>query len=257
MIGLLGMQLACTATAPKVSEEKSKAASTQVQLARGYMEKGKLEIALGRINRALELDSGLVEAHTVAAVIKQRIGRNDEAADHFRRAVELEPDNGDLLNNYGTILHKLGRYDDAISHFERALEKPFYRTPAAALSNAGASAEKQGRSDLAETYYRRALERDTNYPDALFRLSRIMLNADQPLKARAFLQRLEVRTQAVPEMLLLGYQIECAMGDTDTAQTYARNLRNRFPDSEQSRALKETSDGELCKPNDSVQAAAM
>lgn len=255
---LIGLLCACAAPAPKADENRLKRADTQVQLARGYYDKGNLEVALERINQALELSPTSVEAHTVAAVINKQIGRVDVAASHFQQAVALEPENGDLLNNYGTLLHQQGRYAEAIEHFERAITQPFYRTPAAALSNAGASAEKQKRPHIAEDFYRRALEHDEDNPDALFRLARMMLVGDRPLRARAFLQRLESRTAPAAEMLLLGYRIECAMGDEETAQTYVDNLRSRFPDSEQSRALKQQAEGELCEAeNERLRAASM
>ncbi len=239
--------VACAGPGSKPTDANRKeAAATQVQLARGYLEKGRTELALDKINRALQIDPNSVDALTVAAVINESIGRIDDAERYFSQAVEIEPENGDLLNNYGTLLHQLGRYQEAITYFEKALAQPFYRTPAAALSNAGASAEKQDRQPLAEEYYRRALEREPNYPDALFRLARIMLAKEQPLRARAFLQRLEARTQPLPEMLLLGYRIECAMGDDKSATEYANNLRSRYPDSEQAREMTESTSGELC-----------
>ncbi len=255
-LAVLVLLSGCSSTGKNVSTARVEAASSQVQLARGYLQKGDLEIALEKADRALEFNPESVDALTVAAVINERIGRTGVAAEHMQRAAKIQPDNGDLLNNYGTLLHKLGRYDEAISYFDRALQQPFYKTPAAALTNAGASSERLERKGLAERYYRRALGHDEDNAEALFRLSRIMLHDGQALKARAFLQRLESNTQPVPEMLLLGIQIECAMSDRKAANRYAHDLRTRFPDSAQSRAIKESTEGELCQRTDELSAAS-
>ena len=44
------------------------------ELGQQYMQQGKLEIALENLNKALSFDPGYVDAHTVIAVLYERIG---------------------------------------------------------------------------------------------------------------------------------------------------------------------------------------
>ncbi len=225
----------CTTGGPRVgsgaaSQRQMDAAATNVQLARGYLASGRLEIALEKIERALDLDASSAEAHSLAGIIYEQIGDSESAGVHYRRSVALDGETGRGLNNYGQFLCKSGRLADGVSHLERAVRDPFYDTPAVALTNAGACYEGAGDERAAEGYYRRALEANERYPDALFRMSRLMLARDEAFRARAFLQRFEAVAAPFIESLRLGVQIEAALGNAEGVEQYSDALQRLFPD---------------------------
>jgi len=213
-----------------VDSESKEAAELQVKLGRGYMEQGDLEIAMEKLQRALQLDPRSVDAHTLLAVLNERIGRRERAEGFYRKAERLAPDNGEVNNNLGAFLCGSGNYREADAYFVKALADPFYRSPAAALTNAGVCAGKAGDAVKAEDYFRRVLAIQPNGATALFELAKMSHARGDSLRARAFLQRLEAIAPGDPVVLDLGQRIETRLGDADAARRYADRLKNEFPD---------------------------
>lgn len=243
---LLTMLLASCATgtgntraAPLSDPEnpKTKAATLYTDLGQKYMAQGKLEVALENLNKALAADNNHADAHTVIALLYERIGDNAKAEQHYRRAAELKPKSGNENNNYGAFLCKIGRYDDASVYFVRAISDPFYKTPAVALTNAGTCAIKGGKLEVAETDLGAALDREPNNSEALFQMATVLYLKNDFFRARAYIQRYEEVGQQSADALLLGRNIELRLGNAKASQDYTGRLREKFPDSQQARSL--------------------
>jgi type IV pilus assembly protein PilF len=213
------------------------AARVNTDLGQQYMRKGNLELALEKLNRALEYDSSYVDAHTVIAVLYETIGDTAKAGEHYKRAAELKPKAGAVNNNYGWYLCRSGKFAESQGYFDRALTDPFYKTPSLALSNSGSCLLKAGKRDEAENALRRALALDPNDAEALLQLGNVMYEKGEFFSARAFVQRHEGLSSPRPDALLLGRNVELRLGNGDAAREYTRKLLQSFPDSEQARLL--------------------
>ena len=64
-------------------------------------------------------------------------------------------------------------------------------------------------------------------------LASLSLERGLQLPARAFVQRFLAGGPPTPEVLLLGVQVETALGDAEAAGGYRQQLLERFPDSPQ------------------------
>ncbi len=229
-------------------QQTEHAADVYTELAMGYMEKGQFQVALEKIDLALERNPESPEANTVAAVLNEQVGRLDLAELHYKRAVDINPRDGRMQNNYGQFLCNHGRTQDSIDHFKLAVEDPFYNTPAVAFTNMGACLEKLQQNEAAETSYRAALELDDTFPDALFRLSRVMCNQEKFFNARAFLQRYHSVAAKTSDTLYLCYRIEHGMSATASADECRNELVNKYPDSPSARKLSSGQNGSrLCQ----------
>jgi type IV pilus assembly protein PilF len=217
--------------------EKNEAARINTELGQKYMQQGNLKVALEDLNKALSYDPDYVDAHTVIALLYERIGDAKQAEDHYRRAAQLRPKGGAELNNYGTFLCKVGRYDESKEYFERAVTDPFYNTPEVAMTNEGTCLLKAGKAAEAEPVLRKALDRSPNSAEALFQLASTLYEKGEYFKARAFMQRFESVGQPRPESLMLGRNIELRLGNGNAASDYTRRLLQSFPESQQARAL--------------------
>ncbi len=222
-----------------VSKDRVKASAVQVSLAQGYMERGRQEIALEHLRKALQLNPRSADAHTVTGVLNERIRRLEVAETHYRQAVTIEPESGDMNNNLGGFLCRAGKVEEAFQYFDQAVKDPFYRTPQAAMTNAGMCATSINRNDLAEAYLRRALDQDPNFSSALLPMAVILHDTGEHMKARAFAQRYEFAEGDSAEFLALAVDIEESLGDDRAAKEYASRLLAAYPDSEQARQLKE------------------
>ena len=207
-----------------------RAAKVNVELGQGYMQRGDNKIALEKLQTAIRLDPNSVDAHTVIAVLYERVGLMDKAEMHYRKATELAPENGEVLNNYGAHLSRTQRYAEAEEYFQRAMKDPFYPTPAALLGNAGSCALQAGNAASAENFFRMALKLDARQPLALFQMAQIELDSGNALSARAFIQRYEAVSPPSGQALELGERIESTLGDREAAENYRNRLQTEFPD---------------------------
>lgn len=232
----LSLLSACVSSQPVNPDAKTdarKAAESNTQLGLEYMNRGQMEVALGKLKKAVREDPGYAPGHTVIAVLYQRLGEDALAGKHYQLAVEADPKNGDVNNNYGIHLCQAGKYQQAIPHFLKALDDPFYRSPAVALTNAGSCALRNNKLDDADNYLRRALQYDAKFPDALLSMANLNQRQQNHLRARAFLQRFEAATARTAESLLLGYKIETSLSDAKMARQYLSWLNSNFPESKE------------------------
>ncbi|MEI7037447.1 type IV pilus biogenesis/stability protein PilW [Fulvimonas yonginensis] len=218
-------------------QEAEDAARIHTELGQQYMANGDLKTAMEKLTKALQFDDNYAPAHTVMAVLDERINRPEQAEQHYRRAVQLEPDKGGPNNNLGTFLCRIGKGAEAIGYFQKALKDPFYTTPDVALTNEGICQLRMNDRAGAEASLRKALSANPQNGDALLHLARVLYLDNDAFRARAFIQRFEALGQPSAEALKLGYDIETRLGNTDAAQNYRRRLQSQFPDSEQARAL--------------------
>jgi type IV pilus assembly protein PilF len=220
------------------TEKRDDAARVHVELGQRYLQQGRLEMALEKLQKALQINPNYADAHTVIGLLYERIGDPKSAEEHYRRAVELQPKAGAANNNYGQILCSAGRLDEADKYFQRAVADPFYKYADTALANAGVCLLTGKRLDGAEADFRRAVEINPNNALALYHLASTLYLKSDYFKARAFIQRFEALGQESAEALLLGHDIEQKLGNDEAAKEYARRLRQQFPDSRQSQQLE-------------------
>lgn len=212
------------------SDRAASPAEIQVALGQAYLRQGMLDVAMEKLERALELDPRSANAHTVIAVLYQRIGDDERARDHYARAVALAPRSGDALNNYGTFLCGNREFAEAELLFDRALKDPFYRTPAVALANRGSCQVKAGQLDAADASLRRALEIDPRSAEALYSMASLALSRQDHLRARAFIERYLAAAPVSVDALRMAADIESRLGNTRGANEYRARIAREFPD---------------------------
>ncbi len=231
--GTLGKSMPQTSKADQATD----AARIHTELGQRYMANGDLQTALEKLNRALKFDPNYAPAHTVIAVLYERIKQPANAELHYRKAVALEPTKGAPNNNLGQFLCSTGKYGEAAGFFQKAVADPFYSTPDVALTNAGVCHLKANDAVAAEADFRSALAHNPGNAEALFQLANTLYLSNNAFRARAFLQRLDALGSPSAAALKLGHDIESRLGNQDGALTYAKRLRSQFPDSEQTHAL--------------------
>lgn len=219
------------------ADKARNAAQIHTELAQRYMQRGQLETALAKLKDALKFDADYTPAHTLLAVLYQKIGKYTLAEEQYRAAVKLQPDKGAPNNNLGQFLCAQGKIDESIGYFKKAVADPFYATPAVAYLNAGSCLMKLGRAHDAQMQLKSALSLQPTNAEALYQMARAVAAQRDYFHASAFIQRFDALGKPNPAALLLGYQIETQLGNRKASQHYLKTLRNQFPDSEQSRSL--------------------
>lgn len=242
-VALLLVLVACGGTGvsrPAKRSDSQKASEIQVRLGSGYMQQGKLDLAMERLTRAVQLDPRSAMAHSMLGVLYEQINDKAKAEVHYRKSVSLSGSNGSVSNNFGQFLCRYNRFDEADDQFQAALQDPFYASHEVAATNAGFCALKAKRLEDAERYLRSALERKPDFGAALLPMAEVLAEREQYMGARAFLQRYEATGEGESAAMLdLGVRIETALNDARAAADYRERLLRNFGSSPEARRYKE------------------
>jgi len=221
------------------SDETAERARARIhtELAASYYELGNMPVALEEVRESLRSDPNYGPAHNIAGLVYARLKEDRLAEESFQRALRISPTDYNAHNNYGLFLCDRKREREAITHFMSAVNNALYPFPDRSLVNAGVCARRGGDLAGAEGYFQRALKIRPNQQQALFQMADLSyLKADYP-GARLYLARLNQLAQMGAEALWLGVRLERRLGDRNSEASYALQLRNRFPESVEARAL--------------------
>lgn len=225
-------------TGDKVSMKQ--ASQDNVTLGIKYLQAGNRDVAMQKIQKAIQQDPDNGAAYMGEALIYSATGDADKAEDAYHKALGKSPDDPEIQNNYAVFLCQHNKAADSEKYFLKAAGNPLYTTPDVAYTNAGVCASMVPDLASAEKYFRRAVEINPNFPEPLFQLAQLGYKLKNYLQARAFIERFNsVTPQQRPEALLLGVQIERALGNQQGATDYAKQLVKLFPNSPQVQQLSQ------------------
>jgi type IV pilus assembly protein PilF len=210
----------------------------QLALARGYMEEGDWQNARGPLERALAIDPRSSDAHVLFALVYQAEGANDRAEEHYRRALRLDRDSSLALNNYGSFLYVQSRYGEARQLLLRVVEDSSYPARPQALENLALTELALGEVDRAEDALRRALRLNPDLPQAHLELAEIQFTRGSHAAAVTHFETHRRLARHTPRSLWLAIRLYGAINDLDAVASYALQLRNLYPGSEEYRLFQ-------------------
>jgi eukaryotic-like serine/threonine-protein kinase len=136
-----------------------KYAKAYAGLADVYSMMRKNQEARDAVQKALDLDASLAEAHASLGYINLELDFNVKSAEgEFKRALELDTEYPVAQYWYGRLMNMRGHFDEAIIHFKRALELD--PTVPMVHENLAATYYFSGRLDEAIAESKRAIEMD-------------------------------------------------------------------------------------------------
>jgi type IV pilus assembly protein PilF len=227
-LGGVLLALCACAGGGTVGDGTPDAAIANLNLGAGYLQQGRADLAIERLERALAINPRLVAAHSTIAVAYSQNGDLAQAENHYRRATELAPNDGSPANAYAAFLCQQRRWTEAEPFFRRAAADDDYTTPEVALTNAGVCARDAGANDKAAESFRAALARNPTYPDALLNLMDLSYQDRNFLQTRAFVQRYLASHPPAAPVLWLCFNAERELANAEGADRCAAQLRAGF-----------------------------
>jgi type IV pilus assembly protein PilF len=232
---------ACETLKPSGSEEYGESkltaqARAHTELGAAYFQQNKLEIALDEFNHAIHIDPKYGQAYNGLGLVYAALGEDAKADAGFKKAIEVQPGSSESHNNYGSFLCARKRYDESITEFLAAVKNPLYSTPNLAYANAGICSVRKNDIKNAEIYLNKALQIDPLTNSAAQALAEIQFKRGDVKGAKKTLQNALIASPG-PDTLWLGIKIERVLGDKDNVASYALQLRQQYPNSEQTRLL--------------------
>jgi TolB-like protein/lipopolysaccharide biosynthesis regulator YciM len=183
--------------------------------------------ALRRANvavaKALELDSGLAEAHAMLGYLKVASDYDWAGAEaEYKQAIELNPNSGVAYDSYSLMLSALQRYDEAIQMHRRAHELD----PLAHRMDIATTLLRAGRYEEALYAITRCLEVDPNLALAQATAGWAYLLNGMPDQGIAWLQKAAAQAPDNTQFLAQLGQALAQVGRTEEAREILRKLED-------------------------------
>lgn len=235
---ILGCETAPSANNGSIYNETALAARARshTDLGAAYYQQGKLEIALEEFSRAAEIDPTYAQSYNGLGLVYAALGEDAKADANFKKAIQAQPGNSESHNNYGSFLCAHKRYDESITQFLEAVKNPLYSTPNLAYANAGICSARKNDTKSAEVYLNKALQIEPLTYSAAYQLAEIQFKRGDATTAQKTLQNALIGSPS-PETLWLGIRLARVLGDKDAEASYALQLRQQYPNAEQTRLL--------------------
>ena len=212
-------------------------AKLHTELAALYYGNGNFAVALEELRIATRADGNYAPTHGMYGLVYMQLRENDRAESSFERALQLAPSDPDINHNYGWFLCQTGREPASVKYFMQAIRNPLYPTPWRSYSAAGFCTLKVNQTKEAEGYFERALKLEPDDPGALLYLGQIRYRQGNVGEARKLVARHNKVVQPSAESLWLALRIERRLGERVAEQSYANQLRRRFPESPEYQAM--------------------
>ncbi|MEQ6884841.1 type IV pilus biogenesis/stability protein PilW [Salicola sp. Rm-C-2C1-2] len=221
------------------SGNPDKAEDAYVRLGLAYIQDDRFERARRHLDRALEINDESAPAIAARGLISQEEGEFDLAEKRFKKALELDPEYTRGRSHYGVFLFNRGRYEEALEQFRHASENTDYDNRAGVFINLARSAGRLDRPDEAAEAYQRAMQLQRGNVTAHIGAVSSLVEAERYAQARSLYRQLTMRIDRsaevshTPESLLAGIRLAREAGRDDRASKLARQLGERFPDSQE------------------------
>jgi len=224
LMGCLALSLVACGTNPSRDDEGRNPAHINAELGLSYMQSGNYDLAMIKLKKALAEEPYLPEAHHYLAELYRRTGNEEGAMESYRQALRFAPKDPQVRGNYALYRCELGDYALAEEAFEETIELYRDRRRFGVHEQAAACALKAQNNALAERHLRAALSGSPKSAFALFHMASLMYEDGEFLKARAFMQRLDLVHQGSVESLELGRDIEQALHNPEGAEAYRKRI---------------------------------
>jgi len=221
----------------EVGEPRNRA-RTHTDLAGAYYQRGNMGVALEELRIATTADSTYAPAYSLYGLVYMELREEKLAEQSFERALNLAPNDADINHNYGVFLCQTRREPDSIKYFNTAIRNPLYATPWRSYSAAGMCTLRSGNPKEAEQYFERALRLQPDDADSLLNLGQIRYKQGKIDEARRLVSRYNKLAEPSAESLWLALRIERKSGERVAEQSYANQLRRRFPGSAEYQSLQ-------------------
>ena len=221
----------------EVSDARNRA-RVHTELAGAYYERGNMGVALDELRQATGADPSYPQAYGLLGLVYMELKDPTQAESNFESGLRLSPNDADINHNYGWFLCQNGREKDSIKYFLQALRNPLYSSPGRTYSAAGVCSLRAKNPKDAEEFFQRALRLDPDDPTSLLQLGQIRYRQGSIEEARRLVSRYNKLVSPNSESLWLAVRIERKLGERVSEQSYANQLRRRFPNSAEYQSLQ-------------------
>ncbi|CAM4429063.1 MAG: hypothetical protein LEGION0398_MBIBDBAK_01320 [Legionellaceae bacterium] len=210
------------------AQEKSNLAATyNVELGLGYLQKGNLTRAKAKLLLALNQSPNWPLALDAMGYFLEKTGSPEEAENYYKRAVVLAPKDGKVLNNYGAYLCRQKNKEKAEMYFLAAVKDPNYLTLADAYENAGLCALTIPNESKAMIYFEKALVKNPQQLSSIQELAKLHFKQKNYSQTLKYIDQYLAYSNKNSHMLYLGYCAAFKMKNSSAESRYNALLKHK------------------------------
>ncbi len=233
-----------TATRDRVTAsdepEAAKRGRVRLELASAYFSRGQMTTALDEVKQAIAADPNLAAAFNLRGLIYASLGDERLAEESFRKALQLDAQDADTMQNFGWYLCQQRRFAEADALFVQAIAVPRYGDTPRTLLTRGVCQARSGQLAEAERTLLRAYALDPANPAAAVNLAEVLYQRRDFDRARFYIRRVNSSAELTSaQTLWLAARIEHRLGNPQGVKDFGTQLKNRFPQSQESTSLDE------------------
>lgn len=218
--------------------DQRKRARIRVELALGYFQQGKTNIALDEIKLAIAADPTFSDAYSLRGLVYMALNDFAFAEESFNKALSIRQKDPNVLHNLGWLKCQQSAYTLSLAYFEQALANPAYMERAKTLMAQGLCQVRAGLLQEAESSLLKSYEYDAGNPVTGYNLSKLLFQKNDFTRAQFYIRRLNNTDFANAESLWLGIKVERQMGNLQAVEQLASQLEKRFGQSPESNAYR-------------------
>jgi type IV pilus assembly protein PilF len=211
--------------------EERKRARIRIELALGYFQQGKTNIALDEIKLAIAADPAFADAYSLRGLIYMALNDYTIAEESLNKALAIKARDPNVLHNLGWLKCQQGAYPQSYAYFDQVLADPTYTGRAKSLMAMGMCQIKAGQLKEAEASLLKSYEYDAGNPVTGYNLSKVLFQKKELSRAQFYIRRLNNTELANAESLWLGIKVERLLGNTQAVEQLASQLEKRFAQS--------------------------
>lgn len=236
-VAILAGCISSTTGTPTREADDADAAEYNHQLGQQYFQNGSYELALDRLQRAIDLDPRSAKSHLMLGMTYDALQNERLARQYYDEAIRIAPRDFNIQNAYAVFLCKKRDFAEAERIFQRASQHPENDDAERTLTNGGLCMLQKPDKVAAENLFRTALEHRSDYGEALLQLCLLKYGDQDYLGARAFLARYMAANPLNAGVLYLAADIEGKLGNDRGRMEFVNRLLREYPESPEARKI--------------------
>jgi type IV pilus assembly protein PilF len=222
---------------PQIKQEEATPrykAELRTELGAGYFNRGQYDVALEELGEAIKFDPTYPQIYNILGLVYAELGDEKKAEENFRRGLELAPSDSEIHHNWGGTWLHARQARESIAEFESRAAQPALPRARVRAGQCG-QVRRSGRPAAAAVFPAGArAHQATRSPRTTLRCC---LPGRPSRDARALMRFVMAQNPPSPEGLFLGMCIERRLQDRQSEESYIMQLKNRYPNSADARAI--------------------
>lgn len=215
-----------------MSPEQRRGELFYTQGTRKLMDKEYAE-ALSHLLEAAKLMPNDTRVHNNLGMAYFFRGRSDMAIEHLNRAVSLDSNNSDARINLGSVLQRNGQFSKALEQYEEVLSHLTYSHNYRTHFNMALIFEQQGQTRKALAHLEQSISENNEYCPALFKMGKIYYNNRRFEQANHYFQEASLGTcHENPAPMFFRGMATLRQQDPDAASKIFEDVIELYPGSE-------------------------